>query len=92
MSNSSIWPIDVTLSGTTTLSNCGPGSNGSEGVICIPQSSRTEASPSDSLVLYPGHWLRGGLTPLQRCSLCILKPQLPEQKKLVRIHIVYTMS
>ena len=29
-------------------------------------------------VLYPGHSL-GGLTPLQRCSQCILQPQPTEQ-------------
>ena len=39
MSNSSIWPIDKTLSGATTPSQCGPGSNDNEGLICIPQNS-----------------------------------------------------
>ena len=33
----------------------GPESN--EGVLHNPQSSRTEASPSDGLVSYPGHLL-----------------------------------
>ena len=51
MSNSSIWPIDMTISGATTLGQSGPGSDGNEGVLLIPQSfSFTEASPSDSLV------------------------------------------
>ena len=51
MSNSSIWAIDRTLSGATTPSQSGPGSDGNEGVLCIPQSSSiTGASPSDSLV------------------------------------------
>ena len=55
---SSIWPIDKTLSGATTPSQSGPGSNGNKGVLCIPQSSSiTEASPSDCLVSYPGHLL-----------------------------------
>ena len=36
---SSIWPIDKTLSVTTTLGQCGPGSDGNEGVLFIPQSS-----------------------------------------------------
>ena len=56
MPNSSIWPIDKTLSGATTLGQSGPGSNGNEGVLHIPQSSSiTEASPSDYSVSYPGN-------------------------------------
>ena len=35
MSNSSIWPIDRTLWGTSTLGYSGRGSHGNEGVICI---------------------------------------------------------
>ena len=38
---SSVRPID----GTNTLGQSGPESNGNEGVLCIPQSSRTVASP-----------------------------------------------
>ena len=58
----------------------GPGSNGNEGVLRIPQSSSTAGtSPSDCLVSYPGHSLGWGLTPLQRCSQCILQPQLTGQ-------------
>ena len=73
---SSIWPIDRTLSGATTPGQIGPGSNGNEGVLCIPQSSSiTAASPSDCLVSYPGHLLGGDLTLLQRRSRCILQPQ-----------------
>ena len=73
MQFSSIWPIDKTLSGATTPGQSGPGRNGNEGVLHIPQSSSmTETSPSDCLVSYPGH-LGGGLTPLQRWSQCILQ-------------------
>ena len=36
ISNSSIRPIDRTLSGATTLGQSGPGSNGNEGALCIP--------------------------------------------------------
>ena len=55
---SSIWPIDSTLSGTTTPNQSGPGSDDNEGVLRIPQSSNiTETSPSDCLVSYPGHLL-----------------------------------
>ena len=77
MSNSSSWPIDKTLSGAPTPGQSGPGSNGNKGVLHILQSfSITEASPSNCLVSYPGHSLgRRCLTPLQRCSRCILQPQ-----------------
>ena len=73
----SIWPKDNTLSGATTPGQSGPGSNGSEGVLHIPQISKARALPSDGLMSYPGHSLVGGgdLTPLQRCSRCILPPQ-----------------
>ena len=54
MSNSSIWPIDRTLSGATTPSQSRLESNGNEGVL--PQSSSiTEASPTDCLVSYLGY-------------------------------------
>ena len=68
----SIWPIDRTLSGATTLDQSGPGSHGNERVFHIPQISKIGASPSDSLISYPGYSLRS-LTPLQRWSQCILK-------------------
>ena len=65
MSNSSIQPIDRTLSGATTLGQSGPGSDGNEMVLRILQSSSIiEASPSYYLVSYPGH-IWGGLTSLQ---------------------------
>ena len=58
MSNSSIWPIDRTLSGATTLGQSGPESNGNEGVLCIPQSSSiTGASQLDVLMSDPEHSL-----------------------------------
>ena len=73
---SSIWPIGRTLSGATTPGQSGPGSNSNEGTLSIPQSSSiTEARLSDCLVSYQDiHWR--SLTPLQRCSQCILQPQL----------------
>ena len=56
MSNSSICPLDRTLLSATTLGQSRPGSNGNEGVLCIPQSSRiTKALPLDGLVSYIGH-------------------------------------
>ena len=59
---SSIWLIDRTLSGATTLGQSGPGSDGNEGILHIPQSfSITGVSPSDCLESYPGHLLEGVL-------------------------------
>ena len=73
MSNSSIGPIDRTLSGATTTGLSGPGSNGNEDVFSI-----IGASPSVCLMSYPGHLLGGGKSriPLQKCSWCILQTQL----------------
>ena len=68
-------PIDRTLSDATTPGQSGPGSDGNEGVLHIPQSSNIAGtSPSDCLVSLSGHSLGGGLTPLQRSSQCILQP------------------
>ena len=51
MLNSSIWPIDRTLSGTTTPGQSGPKSDDNEEVLRIPQSSSiTRASLSDCLI------------------------------------------
>ena len=56
MSNSSIQPIDRTLSGATTPGQSGPRSDANEDVFCISQSSSiTESSALDCLVAYPGH-------------------------------------
>ena len=56
-----IWPIDRTLSDATTQGQSGPESDGNKGVLCIPQSSSIIGiSPSDCLVSYLGHFLRGG--------------------------------
>ena len=53
---SSIWPIDRTLSGTTTPGQSGPGSDGNEEVLRISQSSSmTGTSPSYYVVSYPGY-------------------------------------
>ena len=43
----SIYPIDGTLTGTTTPGQSGPGSNGGEWVLHILQTSRNGTSPSD---------------------------------------------
>ena len=70
----------------------GPKSNGNEGVPRITQSSSiTGTSPSGCLVSYPGHSLGGGLTPLQRCSRCILQPQSTGQSIFCDDLINYTL-
>ena len=70
MLNSSIQPLDRTVSGAITPDQSVPGSDGNEEVLCIPQSSRiTGTSPSDCLMSYIRTLIvvGGGLTPLQRC-------------------------
>ena len=92
----SIWLIDRTLSGATTLDQNEPRSSGNEGVFPTPQSSSiTGTSPWDCFVSYPGHSSGGGLTPLQRCSQCILQSQLTGQVDLMslaqRMHFLQNM-
>ena len=61
MSNSSIQPIDRTLSGATISDQSGPESDSNEGEINIPQSSSIiGASPSDCVMSYAGYTLAGG--------------------------------
>ena len=59
--NSSIWPLDGTLTGTTTLDQNGPGINGNKDGLHIPQNSSAGVSPSKGLVSYPGYLLGRGL-------------------------------
>ena len=56
LSNISIRFIDRT--GTTTPDQSGPESNSNEGVLHIPQNSKTGALPSDGLMSCSGHLLR----------------------------------
>ena len=77
----------LVLSGATTLSQSGPGSDDNEGVIRIPQSSSiTGISPSDCLVSYPGHSLAGSVLPLCReaVSVFYVPKQLGESLKRIR--------
>ena len=56
--------MDRALSGATMRGQSGPGSNGNEGVLHIPQGpSITGTSPSDCLVSYPGHLSGEGSYP-----------------------------
>ena len=59
----SIWLIDKFLPGANTLGQSKPGTNGNEGVLHIPQSSKAGALPSDSLMSYSEHLLEGESCP-----------------------------
>ena len=55
---SSIWLIEMALSGATTQDKRGPGSDGNEGVFCIRQNYNiTGASTPNDLESYQGHSL-----------------------------------
>ena len=54
----------------------GPLSNGNEGVLRIPQSPTIKLFSVISRTL-----IGGGLTPLQKCSRCILQPQPTGQER-----------
>ena len=55
-----IWPIERALSGATTSSQNGPGSDGKKEVLHIPQStSISGTSPTDCLVSCTGYSLGG---------------------------------
>ena len=70
---SSIWPINRTLSGATTLGQGGLGSDGNEGVLRIPQSI-TRTSPSDCLELYSGRSLVGSYPSAEMQSVYSTAP------------------
>ena len=86
-SNSSSWPIDGTQSGTTTLGQSGPESNGNEGVFHIFQSSRTGASPWDSFVTYPRYLMRRGVLTICRDAVSVIYS--PSQMVWVSVLILY---
>ena len=69
--NSYIWPIDRTLTGITTPGQSETGDNDNEGLLHIPQSTRTGKSLLDGLVLYPGLFLMVGVLPLCRDTVGI---------------------
>ena len=72
MQFSAILPIGRTLLGATPSSQSGPGSDGDEGVLLIPQNpSITGTSLSDCLVSYLGHLLRGRVLPLCRGAVSV---------------------
>ena len=72
---SSIWCIHRILSGATTPSQSGPGSDGNKEILCILQnSSMTGASPSDCLVSYVGHLLGESYPSAEMQSVYSLAP------------------
>ena len=80
---SSIWPIERTLSGATTLGQSGPGSDGNVGVLRFLQnSSISRAPPSDCLVSCPGGSL-GVLILCRDADGGILQLQLTGQVQIV---------
>ena len=88
MQSSSIYPIGRALSGATILGHSGPGSDGSEGVVCISQnSSITGTSASD--ISYLGHLLGiGGSYPSAEVKLVYSAAAIdwaPEMKVIVQV-------
>ena len=80
------------LSGSTTLGQCGHGSDGNKGVLRIPQSSSiTGTSPSDRSVSYPGHSL-GGVLPLCREAVGVfyIPGRQGKQNKEIVSEIIWT--
>ena len=70
MSNSSIRPIDRTLSGATILGQSGPGNGSNKWVLGIPQSSGiTGSSGSDCLVLDTRYPLKESYSSVEKQSL-----------------------
>ena len=51
--NTSIRPIDMTLTGTTSPEQSGSGCNGNEEVFHIPQTPRLESHYQSSLASHP---------------------------------------
>ena len=81
---SSIWPVDRTLSGATTPSQSGPGSDDNKGVLRIPQSSSiTGTSQSDYLVSYPADLLAGSYPSAEVQSVYSTAPTDWTRKLLV---------
>ena len=90
MSNSSIRPIDRTLSGDTMLSQSGSGSDSNEGVLHILQnSSITEALPSDCLVSYPKHLLEESYPSAVMQSVYSAAPADSAKKKKKMSILIY---
>ena len=82
--------INRTLSGTTTLGQSGPGSDGNKGILDNPQSFNIYWKLVIRLFSVIFRTLvGGGFTPLQRCCWCILQPQLTRLEEFGEIRINY---
>ena len=67
--------MDRALSDTTIPGQSGPGSNGNEGALRIPQISTIPGtSPLDCLVSYPGHSLVGSYPSAEKQSVYSTAP------------------
>ena len=75
----------LVLSGATTLGQSGPGSDGNEWLLRIPQSSSTAGtSPSDCLVSYT-RTLIGGFLPLCRGAVSVFySPSWLGKKRILK--------
>ena len=80
--NSSIKPIDRTLSGATTPGHSEPESDGNEGALRIPHNTHVTET-SHCFGSYTEHSWGSVLLPLQRCSRCILQPQPSVPPRLI---------
>ena len=70
-----VWNRTRTRLDATTQVLIGPGSNGNEGLLCIPQSSSIIwASPSDFLVSYPGYSLGESYSSAEKQSVYSTAP------------------
>ena len=93
MSNSSIWAIDRTLSGTNTPGPSGPGSDGNEMIFRIPQSSSiTEASPSDCIVSYQDTHCWGSYSGEEMQSVYFAAPTVWLKWRLKSVKSVHLSS
>ena len=61
--------VDKSLSRATITTQSEPTSDGNERIFRIPQNSKTEASPDESLVPYPEHSLEESFCPLEMQSV-----------------------
>ena len=86
---SSIWAIDRTLLSATNPAHCGPGNDGNEGILRIPQSSSiTGALPSDCLESYLGHSLGLGVLPYMRVSVGVFYSASWLGQQITEVNIV----
>ena len=85
--NSSIWPIDRTLSGATTPARVDLGAIAMKGYSAFAKAPAL-LKPHHQIVLYNFQDFRwGGLTPQQRSSRCIQQPQPIVKSSLMNAYV-----